>query len=262
MSATFAPLDDGQVLEWIVDSTEHLAEVAALVGSRESVPACPGWTMRQLVAHVISGLSGWYTHNITHGDRPTDLMTAWDAQPDLPRGNAERLCYLGEVTDGFVALVDSIDLDAPCYVFQERFTARGWLLRAATECAIHLQDAQETLGDPEPFSDERAATSLDETLRIMWRGALLIHGDLEAERVPDTPIIVSATDLGVGWKVAKESDSFRVELVESGEPATGLSVSGAHADLVRWLWGRSYPGELECVGDRQLIDAWNLGSRT
>lgn len=262
MTAIFRPLDDGQLTDWIVESTEQLAEVAAVVGSREPVPACPGWTMRQLLAHVISGLSGWYTHNITHGDRPTDLLTAWDAQPELPRTNAERLCYLRDVTADFVALVGSVDLDAPCYVFQDRRSARGWLLRAATECAIHLQDAQEILGDPEPFGPERAATSLDETFRYMWRGALLIHGDLGAEHVPEVPITVRATDLGLEWRVTKEPGGFVVEVLESGDQPGGLCVAGAHADLVRWLWGRSQRGELDLVGDRSSIDAWNLSSRT
>ena len=116
-----------------------------------------------------SGLSGWYSYDLTHGDRPTDLTTAWDAQPRLPRGNAERLDHLRQVTTDFVALVESLDLDAPCYVFQDRRTARGWLLRAATECAVARPGREAILGDPGPFTPERAATSIDETLRYMWQ---------------------------------------------------------------------------------------------
>ncbi len=62
-------------------------------------------------------------------------------------------------------------------MFQDRRTARGSLLRASTECAIHVQDAEAILGNPPPFEPERAATSIDETLRYMWSGAPLIGGD-------------------------------------------------------------------------------------
>lgn len=101
--------------------------------------------MRQVVAHVISGLSRWYTHNITHGAEPLDYAAAWNAQAALPRGNAERLVLLVEAADEFAALVASTDRDASCQVFWSRRAARAWLQRAATETAIHLRDAQDVL---------------------------------------------------------------------------------------------------------------------
>ncbi|MCB1005872.1 MAG: maleylpyruvate isomerase N-terminal domain-containing protein [Acidimicrobiales bacterium] len=260
------PLSDAELTEWIADSTRQLAEIAAVVGAREPVPACSPWTMRQLVAHVISGLSGWYPYNMTHGDAPTDLATAWDAQPPLPRGNAERLGYLREVTDGFVALVRSVDLDAPCYVFGDERTIRGWVLRAATECAIHLQDAEAILGKPTPFTPARAATSIEETVRYMWRGGLYFRNDLGAERVPDAPLDLRATDLELAWRVTKAPDEFRIEHLEIDGAAAGtpseLSVTGGRAALISWLWGRSDGEGLEISGDRSLVDAWNLSART
>lgn len=257
----YRQLTDAELTEWITDSTQQLAEIAAVVGAREPVPACPGWSMRQLVAHVISGLSGWYTHNLTHGTEPTDLAAAWDAQPPLPRGNAERLGYLGQVCVDFVALVGSLDLDAPCYVFQDQRTGRGWVLRAATECAIHLQDAQAVLGAPQPIEPARAATSIDETLRYMWRGALVIRGDLEAQRVPDAPVGICATDLGLAWRVTKAPHQFVVEHVDADD-LPDLSVTGAQSDVISWLWGRTSGDDLRFRGDRDQIEAWNLSART
>ena len=264
--STFHQLSDDALVEWIADSTQQLAEIAAVVGAREPVPACRPWTMRQLVAHVISGLSGWYPYNMTHGDAPTDLATAWDAQPPLPRGNAERLGYLREVTDDFGALVGSLDLDAPCFVFGDERTVRGWVLRAATECAIHLQDAEAVLGEPTPFTPARAATSIEETVRYMWRGGLYFRNDLGADQVPDAPLEIRAVDLGVTWRVTKAPGEFRIEHPDTGGAAAGahseLSVTGGQAALISWLWGRSDGEGLEISGERSLVDAWNLSART
>lgn len=258
----YEQLTDDELVDWIIESAERVAEIAALVGAREPVPACPPWTMRQLVAHVISGLSGWYTYNLTHGNRPTDLAGAWDAQPPLPRGNAERLRYLPRVTADFEALIESLDLDAPCYVFQHRRTGRGWLLRAATECAVHVQDAEAILADPPPFSAERAATSIDETLRYMWRGALLIGGDPQGEQVPDIPLTLRVADLSLAWQVTKQPDDFHVEHVHIDGPPSALSVTGNHRDVIPWLFGRISDGKPSFTGDPQLIRAWNLSART
>lgn len=261
----YPQLSDAELTEWITESTRQLAEIAAVVGAREPVPACQPWTMRQLVAHVISGLSGWYPYNMTHGDAPTDLATAWDAQPPLPRGNAERLGHLRQVTDDYVALVESLDLDAPCYVFGDERTTRGWVLRAATECAIHLQDAEATLGAPTPFTPARAATSIEETVLYMWRGGLYFRNDLGAERVPDAPLEIRATDLGVAWRVTKAPGEFDIDRLDLERPAASpseLCVAGEQAELISWLWGRSDGEALDITGDRSLVDAWNLSART
>lgn len=255
-------MDDDGLTDWIVESAGRLAEVAATVGSREPVPACPPWTMRQLVAHVISGLSGWYTYNLTHGDRPLDLRVSWDSQPPLPSGNAERLGYLLRVADEFSALVGSLDLDAPCYVFQTRRTARAWVLRAATETAVHVWDAEEVLGEVTPLPGDRATTSIDETLRYMWPGALLIKGDLQGEQVPEEPIGIRATDLDRAWRVGRGGDDFVVDLVDPGGALPATSVTGEAGEIVRWLFGRFPTTSLATTGDPAVIEGWNLSAAT
>lgn len=255
-------MHDDELITWIDGSARELAEIAAVVGARTPVPACPGWTMRQLVAHVISGLSGWYTYNLTHGASPLDYAASWTSQPDLPRGNADRLVRLVESSREFAELVGSMDLDAPCHVFQSVRTARAWLLRAATETAIHVRDAQEVLGEITPWSAERATTSIDETLRVMWHGALLLRGDLGADRVPDRPIVVIATDLDQAWRVAKGPDDFVVDDVDiaAGGSDAPLSVAGPSADLVPWLWNRVPTTALTVTGELSEIDAWKLSA--
>ncbi|MEM8620534.1 MAG: maleylpyruvate isomerase family mycothiol-dependent enzyme [Actinomycetota bacterium] len=257
---TAAAMSDAKYTEWIDEAARELAELAAITGERAPVPACPGWTMRQLVAHVISGLSGWYTYNLVNGSEPLDYGASWSSQPPLPRGNADRLVWLVEAADRFVELVDSIDLDAPCYVFQTRRTARAWLHRAATETAIHLRDAREVLGDVQPWERARAAASIDETLRVMWHGALLLRGDLAAECVPDQAITVTTTDLDRAWRVTKATDDFIVESVESRAGSDQLSVSGLGDELISWLWGRTPTSQLATTGNHAAIEAWNLSA--
>ena len=257
---TIRPMSDADLSAWIVEASHDLAEVAAIAGSRTPVPACPGWTMRQLVAHVISGLSGWYTYNITHGAERLDYAASWNSQPALPPGNAERLARLIEAADEFAELVASTDLDAPCQVFQSRRTARAWLQRAARETAVHLRDAQQVLGEVEEWAPDRAAASIDETLHVMWHGALLLRGDLDADRVPDEAITITATDLGIAWRVAKAPDDFAVERLQPGTTASSLLVTADSDDLIPWLWGRTPTSELALTGDVDHIHAWNLSA--
>lgn len=99
----------------------------------------------------------------------------------------------------------------------------------------------------------------------MWRGGLYFRNDLAAETVPDAPLEIRATDLGLGWRVTKAPDAFLVErfdIVGAGAATLELSVAGQQADLISWLWGRSSGDRLELTGDRSLVDAWNLSART
>lgn len=253
-------MEDAELTAWITEASRELTEVAAIAGSRSPVPACPDWTMRRLIAHVISGLSGWYTYNLTHGAERLDYAASWNSQPRLPSGNADRLVRLVEAADEFAQLVRSLDLDAPCHVFQSRRSARDWVKRAATETAVHLRDAQEVLGEVTPWPDDRAAASIDETLRVMWHGALLLNGDLGADCVPDEPITVTATDLGLAWRVAKASDDFVVEQIDPTPAATSLSVTGPSHDLIPWLWGRTADSRPTVRGEPGAVEAWNLSS--
>lgn len=256
-------MDDTALTDWIVESAGRLAEVAAIVGSREPVPTCPPWTMRQLVAHVISGLSGWYTHNLTHGDRPIDFEFSWNSQPPLPRGNAERLGYLIRVAGDFSDFVASRDLDAPCYVFQHRRTAQAWVLRAATETAVHVWDAEEVLGEVTKLPADRAATSIDETLRYMWPGALLVtKEDPRGEGLPEMPVGIRAVDLDHAWRVSRGADDLVVELVDPDETLPADSITGEANDIVRWLFGRIPTTSLAVTGDQGVIEAWNLSAAT
>jgi uncharacterized protein (TIGR03083 family) len=253
-------LTDQELSAWVVEAARDLVEVAAITGSQAPVPACPGWTMRQLVGHVISGLCGWYTYNITHGAEPLDYAASWNSQPRLPTANADRLMYLRQAADDFAALIAATDLDAPCYVFQDRRTARAWLRRAATETAVHLRDAQEVLGVVEDWTPERAASSIDETLRVLWHGALLLKGYTATDHVPDEPISVTATDLGITWRVTKAPDEFAVDVIDAAESLTRLSVSAASCDLIGWFWNRTPTSQLTVTGELELIEAWNLSA--
>ena len=94
-------------------------------------------------------------------------------------------------------------------------------------------------------------------------------GAFDAERVPDQPITVVATDLDLAWRVDKAVDDFTVELVDAHtgqhSPVTPtdpseLFVAGESNELVPWLWGRATTNQLTTTGDLAAIDAWNLSA--
>lgn len=105
----------------------------------------------------------------------------------------------------------------------------------ASECAIHLQDAEAVLGEPVAFTRERAAASINETLRLMWRGGLLMGGDLDAQEIPDAPIEIRVTDLDWAWPVTKAAHDVRVQTVDLQEPPGPVWVAGSSGQLSSWL---------------------------
>jgi hypothetical protein len=66
-----------------------------------------------------------------------DFVAAAMSAPPMRGDLAGRIAYLREASTGFARLVESPDLDAPVWMFGSVGPARFWLLRAATETAVH-----------------------------------------------------------------------------------------------------------------------------
>ena len=207
-------LSDEALLDWIEESAEVFAAVAANATPTTPIPACEGWTMADLLTHVAPWYSGWYPYNLQHPADDGDLMAAAMSSPPMPDDHAERIAYLRDACAGFTALARQVDLDAPVWAFWTAQPARFWVKRAATELAIHTWDAQDATGDPDRIDPDRAAASIDESLRGLWPGLVAIghHGLFPdgGPAVPDTPAGFLATDTGNQWRVDPTSDGPEV----------------------------------------------------
>ena len=252
-------LDDQGLMAWVSESGEVIADVATESGPDAAIAGCGDWTMTDLLGHVAPMYSGWYLYNLTHSPGEGDVAAAMSSAPEMPSTHDARIHYLRDACERFDAEARSVDLDADVWAFWMTRPARYWLLRAATEFAVHAWDAQTVLGSATPIGADRSATAIDETLRGMWPGLVELgrRGIIleQPPALPDEPAGMIATDSGHAWEISQMNGEIEVTAV-SNPPAT--SVSGRGHDLVMYQWGRKPTTEPDVAGDQAIADAWNL----
>jgi uncharacterized protein (TIGR03083 family) len=253
-------LTDAELIDWIDESADRLSRAATEADSDVSIPSCAGWTMSDLIGHVAPFYSGWYCYNLRHPPDEGDVVAAITSARPLPDDLAERIVHLRESCDEFMSLARQVDLDAPVWAFWTTQPARFWLKRAATELAIHAWDAEAAVGEPHRLDPDRAATSIDESLRGLWPGMveLVRHGlSPDGPTPPETPAGFDATDSDHHWLVRTRAGE--IEVAETGDLPADVA-SGSGHDLLLYVWGRAAHGQgrVEMVGDRSVVDAWRM----
>jgi uncharacterized protein (TIGR03083 family) len=176
-----------------------------------AVPACPGWSLHAVVAHL-AGLADdviaentdhyaepdWTAAQVTrHGDTPLPLLLdAWDvASPRL------RQVPLPDVGRAFKSVGRLVFVDA----------------------SVHEHDLRGALGTPDP-DDEAVLLSLDSSLELLGR---VLRRPSELGTVPSLRVTVPGI----------RSWTF-------GDAADPVTVTGAPFELWRGLTGRRTPAQV------------------
>lgn len=198
------------------------------------IPSCPGWTVRDLVAHIAQV----YEHKIECtrlGHAPDPWPPEWpDADQPVGwyRGAHRRL----------LEMFDESDATTPSATWWPTDQTVGfWARRMAHETAVHRVDAELARGMETPIDAELATDGVDELLRIM------LEGDW-SEDTDDTAIgqrVVIQTG-GRAWDVVLDRGAMTVTDV-GGEADARLS--GDPSDVLLWLWGRADDDRVTYEGD-------------
>lgn len=220
----------------------HLAREGAALGAAARpldapVPACPGWTIADLLDHV-GRVHTWATRCVEAG--PGDRIRLRDVPPAPPA--AERPAWYRERHLALVAALRGSDPDRPVAGpgREGPRPARFWLRRQAHEAAVHRWDAQGAHGTPAPIEAAAAADGVDEVLREIVPAL----GDRIAGHGEVTHL--AATDAGSGWWVRWKPGGVAVG------PPTGrpdATVRATASDLLLLLWGRRRVADLDVRGD-------------
>ena len=127
------------------------------------VPSCPGWTVRDLVAHVAQV----YEHKI----ECTRLGHAPDPwPPDWPDAD-QPLGWYRDAHARLLGMFDESDAATPSATWWPADQTVGfWARRMAHETAVHRIDAELARGVETPIDAELATDGVDELLRIMLEG--------------------------------------------------------------------------------------------
>jgi uncharacterized protein (TIGR03083 family) len=242
-------MEYARLRECLASDVARLREVASGVDAAAPVPSCPGWTVRDLVGHV----GAVYLHKV-------ECMTR-QAQPETwpPPGLAEEAAHqpLALLDRTYRALVHEFDTrlpNAPAGGWYEPDRTVGfWIRRMAHETVIHRIDAELAAGVPlAPVPDDLAVDGLDEFLYVFLMYGTTAWLESAREALADAEgQDVRLVTTGGAWLVHPTPEGVRVSEDPSGPVAT--EVTGAPADLLRWVWGRAADDAVTVTGDLARI---------
>lgn len=244
-------------IEHLAAQGELLARAAEQAPLDAPVPSCPGWQLRDLLAHT-GYVHRWATAYVA------------DAQPDwVDRLNeAEVLSaappddvLTGWFRDGHAALMDTLRAADPavhCWTFMDAPSPLAfWARRQAHETSIHRADAQLAAAPDQPPAAHPPALAADGIDELVAG-----FGSRKPGKLADSPatLVIRAGD-GPGapaWTVVMGQPDARVS--RGAHPAAPgeryCEVSGPAPDLYLTLWNRRAPDGLDVRGDSGVLATW------
>jgi uncharacterized protein (TIGR03083 family) len=254
----YAPGDD-RLFTQLRACTAELARI--IDGDLERpVPACPGWTFRQLATHLGRG-HRWAAQIVaTRATAPIPLREVPDGK--LPEDPAQHAPWLnagaGQVIDAVTAAGNEL-----AWTFIGMRPARFWARRRAHEAAVHLADAQLAAGRTVDLAPDAAADAVDEWLALIAAGT---EGttDPARERAQELggdgqSLHFHATDPGRSgtgeWLVTRTPSGVTVQ---RSHGKADVAVRGPAASLLLVLTRRLPPSDpaIEILGQQALLTHW------
>lgn len=222
-------------LDSLASDGAALSAAARGVPLETAVPPCPGWSVRDLVAHT-GGV---------HRGRGEVVRRRLTARPDFeappPPSDAELLNWYDEGLAELVEVLRSTDPATPMWTWWPADQTAGfWYRRMAQETVIHRVDAELAAGRSPQVEDDLAVDGIDEVLDCF------LTGDWSDHPMPGTGEAVRVAAGHRSWLVTLAPTSVELARDEDG----GISgVGGAPAGVLLWLWGRAPDSAAELSGD-------------
>lgn len=218
-----------ELIEWFedIDVDNHDVEV----------PNCPGWKVRDVVAHLAGGGAGWTAAQSHSPERIATVFAKGMAR--FPRARGVNL-FPGAMRV-LEAVLLSHDGDDPCnYYFAGPQCYNSYAQHAAAEIRLHQIDVQRALGAALTVSDVQATDGLEWSVDI----ALPSFAASLQESVPGASIAVN---------VEGAHGDLRL-----GAGDTVAEVSGHPVDVFLYLWDRG--GDVVVDGDSEAARWWSTVS--
>ncbi|HZA04319.1 MAG TPA: maleylpyruvate isomerase family mycothiol-dependent enzyme [Propionibacteriaceae bacterium] len=232
-------IDPGRALLALERVTAEVPVLLAGADLGAAVPACPEWTVTDLVVHL-GKVHVWAEQCIRLGNpKERDL-------PGPGRGAAALAGWYRHCADLLLETLRSTSPDQPCWTFgPPPREASFWFRRQAHEAAVHRWDLGTALGRDLGYPSELAADGVAEVVTIFF------PRQVRLQRIrPLTRSLAVAVDGGPTWVLHGDG---------TGESAgvPDAVVTGPAEALVLLLWGRlalDDPG-LSVTGSREAAVA-------
>ncbi|MEV0494084.1 maleylpyruvate isomerase family mycothiol-dependent enzyme [Streptomyces atratus] len=248
-------------------STAFRAAVASAPSLDVQVPTCPEWTLFDLIQHLGGGDRFWAAIvGAGPADAPPAEATAARAAVAAPREREALPAWLAESTQLLLSALGEAGPDRGCWTWwgtsQSPQNSGGVARHRVQETAVHVYDAQITLGAPQPLLAEAALDGVEEFLSTCCATP-------SAWPHKPTAFDFHATE-GHSWRLTVDGDGARstrlpalgttpATAAEEGPDTAGASVRGTASELVLFMYDRIPADFLQIDGDAGLIDllrAW------
>ncbi len=220
--------------------SDRLAEAATELDA--PVPACPGWTVGEVVRHT----GGVVLHKVSWmrlGRRPRE--GEWESRP--PAG-ADLLEWYRGACDRLIRELRDRGPDAPTSTWRPPGDTVGfWYRRMAHEVTVHRVDVESAFGDVTPVEDDVAVDGVDEVLDVVLCGGWDEPADLPGA---GRAVVVRTGDRC--WRL--EFEPRRTTLSRELGPHDAL-LSGEPSELYLYLWGRRPVTAVVHEGDQDAVAA-------
>lgn len=223
------PLTPAAHLHHIAEQAARLVEIAMTATPADlarSVPTCPGWTLRDLLAHLDDG------HRWARG-----LFDA--GSPGRGTADAAGTASFAAGTHRFLAALRAADPSTPAAGHDPADpTLRFWLRFEAHEHAIHRLDAELALGrEPGPFDRGLAADGIGLAVDVELPRRLR-RGRVEADRLRPVRLTAADEDAAGSGSAAGAGDAWLIAASPVAPDAADARVTGTADALYRLVWGR------------------------
>lgn len=223
--------------------TDGRALIEAVTAAPEApVPACPGWTNRDLAKHT-GNVYGMVQAQLQEGNPESR------AQPSNPRApeSGDITPWLRDRHQDVLAALRATTPEAPTWTWIPEKTAAFFYRRMAQETLVHRWDAQQAAGTVVPLDPELATDGINEIIEVMMQNSP--RGPID---YPTGSLHLHRTDGEGEWMLTAQDGVLTVTHKHAKGDA---AARGSAQDLLLYLWGRGREN-LECHGDDALIDAW------
>lgn len=244
-------LSYAQRLDTGVAQTSLLVEALAGADLSVPVPACPEWTLNQLLRHL--GYAHRWIEQLVRERVPTadrSLSKAHSVEEYAGETAATLGPWLIEGAELLAAVMREVSPDEPIAVmFPDEPGPRFWARRMAHETWVHRFDAFEALGLPFFVEPVVAADGLWEWMNVGLRVVFLRRPEFGELVGRGHALVFEATDAEARWVV----DLTGAAPVARQDGSGAVTVRGSAADLVLTLYRRRAPDGLEVSGDAALL---------
>jgi uncharacterized protein (TIGR03083 family) len=259
------PLGTGYLIGRLREEGALLAESAARAGLAAAVPACPGWQVRDLLAHT-GYVHRWATRYVAEGH--TRWVERLEEDAILASKPADE-ALPGWFAEGHAALVRALTDAAPglaCWTFLPAPSPVAfWARRQAHETAMHRIDAGQAAaaqhGGPAVTGGDLPARFAIDGIDELIMGFLARDAERGWWRCPPGVFGFHAEDGEGGlahWRIVSGPDGGTVS---RGEGPAGCDVTGPAAALYLLLWNRLPATGLDVRGDPALLAAFGEAVR-